>query len=91
MPYASGCRGCGDPSTPDGKRCETCKAARRSEEAAVRAHRRENGLCLTCGAPVAPTKQQGCVGGVAGAQRRVRAAAKYCRRHLEYYRRRSAA
>lgn len=81
MPYATGCHHCGSPC--DGASCEPCKAKRRETERARRDDRRARGLCLTCGAPVARMKT------IAGGTRVVRQPAKYCVRHLAYYRQRA--
>lgn len=86
MPYAHGCRDCGAPIVDadgepcDGTRCHTCRVARNRAAAELRTYRRENGLCLTCGAPVAKTKVSG-----GGSGKRVRQAAAYCAKHLAYY------
>lgn len=86
MPYATGCRDCGgaivdERGEPcDGTRCHTCRTARNKVAAELRAYRRENGLCLTCGAAVAKTKVLG-----GAAAKRVREPAAYCASHLAYY------
>lgn len=79
MPYATGCKDCG--SDTDGTtRCEGCRAARNRAAAEMRTYRRENGLCLTCGAAVARSKVTG-----GSAAKRVRKPAAYCSVHLAYY------
>lgn len=92
MPYAAGCRDCGAPIVDadgepcDGTRCHTCRVARNRAAAELRTYRRENGLCLTCGAAVARTKLSPVGGdGAGGEHRRVRQAAAYCAKHLAYY------
>ena len=78
MPYAAGCRDCGS-ETDGSSRCDGCRKARNKAEAEKRAYRRENGLCLTCGAAVARTKLQD------AGRKRVRKPAAYCATHLAYY------
>jgi hypothetical protein len=83
MPYADGtCRKCGRVPRENRTTCEPCGIERARIEAEQRAARRQAGVCLFggCGAAVAPTKLAG------GARRkRVKKAAKYCKKHLEYY------
>lgn len=80
MPYAAGtCRGCGEAPLPGKSRCEACARAKRELERELREHRREHGLCLTCGAPVARTKA------LNAGRKRVREPARYCGKHLAYY------
>lgn len=83
MPYADGtCRGCGSElEDDDGTRCKSCAAKRRQAATELRDHRREHGLCLTCGQPVAKSK---IVGSPADGHRS-RALAAYCAVHLAYY------
>lgn len=45
------CQDCGSVPLPDGRRCQTCKDLHNLREAARRAERRENGLCVPCGEP----------------------------------------
>ena len=81
MPYANGCRDCG--GTTDGTtRCASCRKARRKAAAAIRTARREQGLCLVCGAAVAKSK-------LSGGVKLVREASAYCPGHLAYYRQRT--
>jgi hypothetical protein len=78
MPYAEGCRDCGG-ETDGTTRCKACREKRRKAAAALSAYRREHGLCLTCGEPVAKSKL------VDAGQKRVNRPARYCKRHLGYY------
>jgi hypothetical protein len=92
MPYAAGtCKRCGASHESNGEplsasRCRECRRARREADAALREYRRENGQCLTCGAPVARSKLVPVGGdGHGGEHRREREPARYCREHLAYY------
>lgn len=85
MPYATGCRDCG--GTTDGStRCASCRKARNKAAAELRDYRRAEGLCLTCGVPVAKTKMvPDGWNTTSSAHKRVRQPAAYCAVHLAYY------